>query len=277
MSEKNTRCFVIMPFSETDTYEEDHFTKIYEQIFKPAIEKAGYEPYRVDEDKICDPIIGKIFDAVQNCPMSLCDLSSKNPNVLYELGLRQAYDKPVVLVKDEKTEHIFDVAGINTVSYNSNRLVENVEKAIKDIADALRQTKEGKEATLVKIVKAKSADFSEVNTSEQENIGILLKSIMSDIQELKSDRLMNYNGVNYNVNSYKVMGEEGPVNRTFEIRLKDGVTNKQIDNTMDYIMTLTRAHIAWSRNKNWLTVTAYQILGIELEWIKKELKLQLSS
>ena len=49
--------------------------------------------------------------------MALCDLSNRNPNVLYELGLRQAYDKPVVLVQDDKTERIFDVSGINTVSY----------------------------------------------------------------------------------------------------------------------------------------------------------------
>lgn len=51
--------------------------KVYDQIFKPAIEAAGYEAYRVDEDKISNPIINKIFDAVQNCPMALCDLSNR--------------------------------------------------------------------------------------------------------------------------------------------------------------------------------------------------------
>lgn len=84
-------CFVIMPFSSPESYD-DHFTKIYNQIFIPAIKKAGYEPYRTDENKICDSIINKIFDGVQKSAMVLCDLSSRNPNVLYELGLRQAYD-----------------------------------------------------------------------------------------------------------------------------------------------------------------------------------------
>lgn len=184
---EDNRCFVIMPFSGTDAYEKEHFDKVYDQIFKPAIEKAGYGPYRVDENKICDSIIDKIFDAVQNCPMALCDLSTKNPNVLYELGLRQAYDRPVVLVQDDKTDRIFDVSGINTVQYNSHRLVENVEKAIGDIAEALIQTKEGKGTTLAKIVRAKGAEFSQVNMDEEENIGIILKSILSDIQELKRE------------------------------------------------------------------------------------------
>ena len=79
-----------MPISDQGEYPKGHFSKVYEQIFKPAILEAGYEPYRVDEDKISNPIINKIFDAVQNCPMALCDLSNRNPNVLYELGLRQA-------------------------------------------------------------------------------------------------------------------------------------------------------------------------------------------
>lgn len=47
--------------------------------------------------------------------MAICDLSSRNPNVMYELGIRQAYGKKVVLIQDDATDKIFDVAGINTV------------------------------------------------------------------------------------------------------------------------------------------------------------------
>ena len=124
-----------MPISDQGDYPKGHFTKVYNQIFKPAIIAAGYEPFRVDEDKISNPIINKIFDAVQNCTMALCDLSNRNPNVLYELGLRQAYDKPVVLVQDEKTPRIFDVSGINTVQYSSERLFENVMEAREKITE----------------------------------------------------------------------------------------------------------------------------------------------
>ena len=78
---------VIMPISDQGDYPEGHFDKIYNQIFKPAIEEAGYEAYRVDENKICDSIMKKIFDALYRCPMAVCDLSNRNPNVLYELGI----------------------------------------------------------------------------------------------------------------------------------------------------------------------------------------------
>lgn len=186
--EKKPRCFVIMPISDQPGYLKGHFSKVYDQIFKVAIDDAGYEPYRVDEDNICDSIILKIFDGIQNCEMALCDLSSRNPNVLYELGLRQAYDKPVVLVQDEKTERIFDVGGINTIPYNSDRLYESVIDARQKITQALKDSKSGKGYSLIKIVKANKASFPEGDLSGNEKTEIMLQQIMFELYQLKQDR-----------------------------------------------------------------------------------------
>ncbi len=184
--DKKPRCFVIMPISDQPGYPEGHFTKVYKQIFYEAIDEAGYEPYRVDEDNICDSIILKISDGIQNCEMALCDLSSRNPNVLYELGLRQAYDKPVVLVQDEKTERIFDVGGINTIPYNSDRLYESVIDARQKITQALKDSKNGKGYSLIKIVKANKASFPEGDLSGNEKTEIMLNTIMDEIIRIKN-------------------------------------------------------------------------------------------
>lgn len=191
--EKTTekRCFVIMPFSDQGDYPKGHFQMVYEQIFKPAIIKAGYVPYRVDENKISDSIINKIFEGVQNCEMALCDLSNRNPNVLYELGLRQAYDKPVVLVKDEKTENIFDVSVISTVQYNSNRLYENVVEAQEKICESLKSTGESKNTTLVQFVRAKEASYVDVKVDEDGELNDMLQSIMKELQQIKSSNKTN--------------------------------------------------------------------------------------
>ncbi len=198
MSEENKpSCFVIMPISDQSGYPAGHFTKIYEQIFIPAIEDAGYKPDRVDEDNICDSIIFKIFDRIQNCDMALCDLSSRNPNVLYELGLRQAYDKPVVLVQDEKTERIFDVSGINTIPYNSDRLYESVLAARENITRALIETRDGKKHSLVKIVKASEASFPEGNLPGNEKTEIMLERIMAELTQLKQVRRLKNHELEY--------------------------------------------------------------------------------
>ena len=45
------KCFVIMPIGELETYPENHFKHVYEDILCPAIQEAGYIPKRTDEDK----------------------------------------------------------------------------------------------------------------------------------------------------------------------------------------------------------------------------------
>ncbi len=224
------KCFVIMPISDQGDYPSGHFTKVYEQIFQPAIEEAGYEAYRVDEDKICDSIIDKIFRAAQECPMAICDLSNRNPNVLYELGLRQAYNMPVVLVQDEKTERIFDVSGINTVAYNSGRQYEYVMEAREKIKEAIISTKEGKGSSITKIVQVKAATMPSTELSKEDTIEVLLKSILNDIQILKEDRNQEYHVINtdygkiYNYISNALSREE----QVYTIELKQGITNSEI-------------------------------------------------
>lgn len=187
-TEDKEKCFVIMPISDQGDYPKGHFTKVYEQIIKPAVEDAGYIPYRVDENKISDTIINKIFDAIQECPMAICDLSNRNPNVLYELGLRQAYDKPVVLIQDNKTEDIFDVSGISTIYYQSERLYEDVIEARNDITDAILSTKNKKINTLVRIVKAKTPDLSNIDISQDDKIKMMLDGIYREIKQIDMNR-----------------------------------------------------------------------------------------
>lgn len=184
--EEKEKCFVIMPISDQGDYPMGHFAKVYEQIIKPSVEAAGYEAYRVDENNICDVIINKIFSAIQECPMAICDLSNRNPNVLYELGLRQAYDKPVVLIQDDKTEKIFDISGINTIFYKNTRVYEDVIEARENIKKAILATKVGKMNTLAKIVKASTADFSDIEVSWGDKISVMLENIYSEIKEVKN-------------------------------------------------------------------------------------------
>lgn len=235
------KCFVMMPISNQGNYPEGHFTKVYEQIFKPDIEKAGYEPYRVDENSISDSIIGKIFEAIQECPMALCDLSNRNPNVLYELGIRQAYDKPVVLVQDDKTERIFDVSGISTVQYKSNRLYEEVMAAREKIIRAITETKSGKRNSIIKIVKAQTAEISTDDISKEDKIEIMIAGLVEDIKELKDNRgaysKRELDNIRFFPSPEKHIYSTGETAATSQaqrvdvlsrIFVKDGITNKEI-------------------------------------------------
>src|ERR1044072_1504133 len=88
-------CFVIMPITDPDSYVKGHFQHVFDDIFSPACEKAGYRPLRADQVRQTNLIHLDVLQKLIHSPMALCDLSSRNPNVLFELGLRQAFDKPV--------------------------------------------------------------------------------------------------------------------------------------------------------------------------------------
>jgi DNA-binding CsgD family transcriptional regulator len=97
----------------------DHFIKILNHFFTPALEKAGFEvipPKSTGSDLIHADIIANL----SNSDLVLCDMSILNPNVFFEFGIRCALDKPVALVIDDKTLTIpFDTGIINFHSYKS--------------------------------------------------------------------------------------------------------------------------------------------------------------
>lgn len=259
INNEKEKCFVIMPISDQGDYPKGHFKKVYEQIFVPAIEAAGYDAFRVDEDNMCTPIVEKIFKAIQECPMALCDLSNRNPNVLYELGIRQAYDKPVVLVQDEKSDRIFDISGINTISYKSSRLYEEVLEAREKITDAIKSKRDGEQNSIIKVLKAQAATTDSGAISTEDKIEILLSGLVRDVNELKNqykrkpieplfnNRLYNYyeNAGGKYIIPYENMGI-GDLNEHI-IELKSGITNNEITHVVNDISRLFDAKINYTK------------------------------
>lgn len=133
-------CFVIMPISDVDGYPKGHFDRVYKHIIEPACRLVGYEPIRADETSKTNVIIVDILKNILACDMAICDLSARNPNVFYELGFRQAFNKKTVLMKDEKTNKPFDISAIRSFEYQSSLRIDLVNEAIEKLAKALTET-----------------------------------------------------------------------------------------------------------------------------------------
>lgn len=133
-------CFVIMPISDVDGYPKGHFDRVYKHIIEPACRQVGYEPIRADETSKTNVIIVDILKNILACDMAICDLSARNPNVFYELGFRQAFNKKTVLMKDEKTNRPFDISAIRSFEYQSSLRIDLVNEAIEKLAKALTET-----------------------------------------------------------------------------------------------------------------------------------------
>lgn len=157
-------CFVIMPFSDQPGYPQDHFTKVYVDIICNACAKAKINPVRGDSTNEANVIHVDIVKRLIMSELAICDVSSRNPNVMFELGIRQAYGLPTVLISDTETPRIFDVNPIRCVFYESALEYRSVLDAQDKIADAIRDTLESKNpgaSSIVSLAKVQLANRPE--------------------------------------------------------------------------------------------------------------------
>jgi hypothetical protein len=104
-------CFVMMPFGEW-------FDKYYQEIYVPAIKEAGFEPIRADELFTTGSVVEQIWEQIERAKLLLADLSGRNPNVFYELGLAHAAHKPVVFTASQLEEVPFDLRHLRVIIYD---------------------------------------------------------------------------------------------------------------------------------------------------------------
>jgi nucleoside 2-deoxyribosyltransferase len=121
--EKST-CFIIMPLTTPEALvqiyskDADHFSHVLEHLFVPAINKAEFRPIRPIAQG-ADVIQAEIIKNLETADLVLCDISSLNPNVFFELGCRTALNRPVCHVMDDLTHVIpFDTGIINHHKYS---------------------------------------------------------------------------------------------------------------------------------------------------------------
>ena len=134
-------CFVMQPFSAP-------LGEYYEKIYRPAIEKAGLKSVRADADIFgTGKIIDQVWRGITEAKVLVAELTSRNANVFYELGLAHALEKPVVLVSSSEEDVPFDLQHIRVIYYDVNdpfwgnklidKVAENVLSAIESPEEAV--------------------------------------------------------------------------------------------------------------------------------------------
>jgi len=102
-------------------FDQGKFDRRYKDIFKPAIEKAGFEADRVDEDPSVTVVIDRIEKGINDASVCLAEITTDNANVWFELGYALARNKPVVMIceKHARTRFPFDVQHRNILEYDT--------------------------------------------------------------------------------------------------------------------------------------------------------------
>jgi hypothetical protein len=147
-------CGIVMPISEIDGCKPPHWLDVRE-ILAETIESAGFDAQLVSDAEEVGLIHKRTIQNLYDNPIVVCDISGKNPNVMFELGLRLAFDKPTIIVKDDKTAYSFDTGAIEHLEYprdlRFNTIVEFKQKLkTKIIATHSKSTSDPSYTTFLK-------------------------------------------------------------------------------------------------------------------------------
>jgi len=125
-------CFVIMPFRE-----EEFPQTIYFDVIKPLTENEfKVSCYRVDEDLLPDRIDNKIYTYMLGAAFIIAEVTTRNPNVMYELGIAHMLEKDcIILTQKPHSEVPFDINRISAEAYeNEDQLRSYLRKSISALA-----------------------------------------------------------------------------------------------------------------------------------------------
>jgi hypothetical protein len=134
-------CGIVMPISEIDGCSAGHWKDVKEIIEKAAT-MAGYEAKLVSQSDDVGVIQQRIVQNLYDCEIIVCDVSAKNANVMFELGLRLAFDKPAIVLKDDKTSYSFGTSPIEHLEYPRDLRYSVIQSFKTDLASKITATEQ---------------------------------------------------------------------------------------------------------------------------------------
>jgi hypothetical protein len=127
------RCFVVMPFGDPD------LEVVYEDFVEPTLaKKCDLDCQRGDDVFGSNVIMDDILKSIRSADVILADLTRKNANVFYEVGICHAVGKPVVLLAQSIDDVPFDLRHRRVLLYEySPRGCKRLEANLKDNMNAV--------------------------------------------------------------------------------------------------------------------------------------------
>lgn len=131
-------CFVLMPLREP-------FLGYYDKIIRPAAKTAGLETLQSQEIYGTRPIIHDVWDQIWKAKLVIAEVTDKNPNVNYELGICHSLGVPTILLTQTLDDVPFDYQHRRCIVYDT-RSVGWDDKLREDIRKTIETVIQGKEA-----------------------------------------------------------------------------------------------------------------------------------
>lgn len=186
-------CGLIMPISPIDGCSAEHWAdvKLIVQEAVDTIEKPKFITRLVSDADDIGVIQKRIVQGIYNSDVVICDVSAKNSNVMFELGMRLAFDKPTIIIKDDKTDYSFDTSIIEHLPYPRDLRFSKIVAFKKQLADKvaathLAATRNANHSTFLKNFGTfKVAHLDQKETSSEQVMLEMLSDLQREVSQLR--------------------------------------------------------------------------------------------
>jgi hypothetical protein len=132
-------CGIVMPIADFAPYPAGHWADVLD-IIEEAVKAAGFVPKLVSSEDAVGIIQQRIVQNLYENEIVVVDVSGRNPNVMFELGMRLAFDKAAVIIKDELTPYTFDTSTIEHLGYRSDLHYQSINEFKANLASKIKST-----------------------------------------------------------------------------------------------------------------------------------------
>lgn len=110
------KCFVITPIGDGSSDIRRHIDGIIDQAIIPAL-KDKYDVEVAHRKFEIGSINDRVIKDIYSADLVIANLTSLNPNVMFELAMRYSFAKPAIVIAEDGTKLPFDIVDENTIFY----------------------------------------------------------------------------------------------------------------------------------------------------------------
>jgi hypothetical protein len=143
-------CFFITPLGEDNTEERRHANMMLKHVVRPVFEEHGFTVVRADEIAKTGIITQQIFEHLAKARICIADMSFRNPNAFYELGVRHAFLLPTIQLIHKSGKIPFDVSQGRTITIDTSdnyMVTDHLESARKTLSEYVKNLLTGTTAS----------------------------------------------------------------------------------------------------------------------------------
>jgi hypothetical protein len=131
---ENDYCFVLMPFADVKDLQ-----RVYTNHVKPIIEGRCYlRCERADDIHDVSGVMQSVWESISRARIIIADLTERNSNVFYELGIAHILGKPVIMITQSMNYIPSDLRHLRCIVYeykpsSINRFEDTLEKTVQRV------------------------------------------------------------------------------------------------------------------------------------------------